>query len=190
MSRENPRYLRARLAQLAAQLMAEHGIRDHALAKRKAARQLGVVSANVLPSNEEIDEALKAHMALFEPEDFERDLEAVQRQAAEVMTMLESFQPVLTGALVQGVAAPHQAIELEIFSDSSKDFERFLLNRDIPFKVEERRGISIFTLYAEPTDIEVRVMPEQTAHARRSLTVEQLRRLLAEKSTEAGAAGD
>lgn len=188
MSRDGQRNHQARLriAQLAAQLMSEHGIRDHALAKRKAARQLGVTANNLLPSNEEIDAELRAYVSLFEPEEHERDLDDLRRQAVEVMTSLNRFRPVLVGGLAQGIAARHADIELEVFADSSKEFEQFLLNQDIDFKSEERRGGSFFILYAEPADVQVQVLPVQIEHqasrgnteTRRRLTEAQLRRLI------------
>jgi hypothetical protein len=188
MPRDGARQQQARLriAQLAAQLMAEHGIKDHALAKRKAARQLGVTAANWLPSNDEIDGELRAYVALFEPDTREQDLAAMRRQAVEVMVRLARFQPLLTGALAQGIATRHADIELEVYVDSSKEFEHYLLNEGIEFKSEERRGGSYFTLFSQPADILVHVLPVQTLQsaprgapeARRRLTLDQLRRLL------------
>src|SRR5215470_13191592 len=58
--------LRRALAQEAARLMAEHGIRDFLVAKRKAAERLGVTDGGaLLPKNSEIEEALAAHQRLF-----------------------------------------------------------------------------------------------------------------------------
>ena len=51
--------LRRALAQEAARLMAEHGIRDFLVAKRKAAERLGVIDGvALLPKNSEIESAL------------------------------------------------------------------------------------------------------------------------------------
>lgn len=186
MRRENPRHLRVRIAQLAARLMAEHGISDHAQAKRKAARQLGIASANVLPSNEEIDEQVHAYLALFEPQGYEQDVRAVRHQALQIMDMLDAFDPILVGALAQDISLPHIDIELEIHTDSSKEFERFLLDRDIPFKTEERKGYSVFTLYSDPANVVVRIMPEQALRGRRGTTAEQLRRQMAEADASLG----
>jgi hypothetical protein len=52
--------LRQELADEAARLMAEHGIADFSLAKRKAAERLGVRRGAALPSNGEIHERLAA----------------------------------------------------------------------------------------------------------------------------------
>lgn len=180
-------HTRLRIAQMAAQLMAEHGIKDHSLAKRKAARQLGVEAANGLPSNDEVDEELRAYVALFEPDSHVRNLHELRCQAVEVMASLASFQPTLTGAIAQGTASLHADIELEVFADSSKEFEQFLLNRGIPFKSDERRDGSYFTLFSDPADVMVRLLPLQAMQsaargapdARKRLSLEQLRDLMA-----------
>jgi hypothetical protein len=57
--------LRRALAQEAARVMAEHGIRDFLFAKRKAAERFGVVDGSVLPRNTEIEEALQEYQRLF-----------------------------------------------------------------------------------------------------------------------------
>src|SRR2546426_228906 len=56
--------MRARIAAAAARLMAEDGIDDFALAKRKAARQLGAADTQSLPRNDEIEAELRAYRAL------------------------------------------------------------------------------------------------------------------------------
>lgn len=181
------RQTRLRVAQLAARLMLEHGIKDHALAKRKAARQLGVTTASGLPGNDEIDAELRAHVALFEPEVHALGLAAIRMQAVEAMVMLERFQPVLVGGVAQGFASRHSDIELEVYADSSKELEQFLLNRGVDFKSEERRDGSFFTLFSEPADVLIQVLPPRSLssaprcapEAQRRLTVDRLRQLLA-----------
>lgn len=200
MSRDGQRgqQSRMRIAQLAAQLMVEHGIKDHALAKRKAARQLGVTTAVWLPSNDEIDAELRAYLSLFEPDEQAVFVDEMRRQAVEAMDTLARFQPRLTGALAQGTASPHSDIELEVYADSSKEFEQFLLNSDIAFKSEERRGGSFFTLFSEPVDVVVRVLPVQSLQSaprsvgdgRRRLTIGQLRRLLESEPGSDDGTGD
>ena len=57
--------LRRALAQEAARVMAEHGIRDFLFAKRKAAERFGVTDNAVLPKNTEIEDALAEYQRLF-----------------------------------------------------------------------------------------------------------------------------
>ena len=52
--------MRGHIANLAARLMAVDGIDDFALAKRKAARQAGALDTRSLPTNEEVEQALRA----------------------------------------------------------------------------------------------------------------------------------
>lgn len=182
--------MRQRIAQRAAQLMAEHGIRDRALAKRKAARQLGLDAAHVLPDNDAIDAALIEYHALFAPEFGARELYALRAAALAAMRMLARFEPVLCGSLVSGAITRHSDIELEIYTDSSKALEQFLLNQGIPFAIEERPEYSCFILAAELADIRLKVLPEHArakARANRRLNIVQLERLLAAQAADPNA---
>src|SRR5207245_3838461 len=74
--------LRRALAQEAARLMAEHGIRDFLVAKRKAAERLGVIDGvALLPKNSEIESALVEYKHVFRSSSLFELLEA-QRPAA------------------------------------------------------------------------------------------------------------
>ena len=57
--------LRQLVAQQAARMMAEDGISDFGYAKKKAGRQLGVVDANCLPSNAEIEEEIRLFHEIY-----------------------------------------------------------------------------------------------------------------------------
>lgn len=170
---------RAQIADLAARLIAEHGLRDYALAKRKAARQLGLPEGHGLPSNEEVDAALLERQSLFEPEEQAANLERLRLQALEVMRVFERFQPVLTGGLANGVASEHSLIELEIDLAASKDFEQFLVNRNIEFKVQDRGARMAYLIYSEPADILVRMVDPDLHHGHAPrVSLERLEKLL------------
>lgn len=163
----SPRHaqMRIRIAQLAAQLMLEHGIRDYGLAKRKAARQLGAPESHSLPGNDEIEAALRAHQALYRPDEHKTVLRALRRQALAVLESFARFDPVLVGGVLNGTASRHSDIEIELYADSSKDFEHHLLNEGIAFKVKDRGGSQVYLLYAEPADVWVRILPPEGRHA-------------------------
>ena len=57
--------MRMHLAAAAARIMAEEGIDDFALAKRKALRRLGADEREPLPANEEIEAELRDYLALY-----------------------------------------------------------------------------------------------------------------------------
>ncbi len=146
--------MRARIAAAAARVMAEDGIDDFALAKRKAARRLGAPDTEALPTNDEVEAELRAYRALYQAEDHERILAELRGVALDAMRALREFNPYLTGPVLTGVAGAYSEIDLQLFPDSAKDVEMFLLNRNIPFATHEGRrfsgdrahAASIFTL--------------------------------------------
>lgn len=168
---------RALVAQLTAQLICEHGIRDFAVAKRKAARQLGITETHHLPDKMEIEAALKSHQALLH-EDTQPDLLRQLRETAiGTMQMLTEFQPYLAGAVLNGTVNKHSDIEIELFTDNEKDVELYLINQNIPFKQAQRRSsqpgnrkqIPCFILSNEICDIYITVqLPNGIRSAPRS----------------------
>jgi hypothetical protein len=146
--------MRARIAAAAARIMAEDGIDDFALAKRKAARQLGAEATQALPNNDEIDAELRAYRALYQAEEHPARLAELLRIALDAMRTLEAFNPYLTGAVLRGTAGRYAEIELQLFPESAKDVEIFLLDRNLPFSTHEARrysgdrthAVSVFSL--------------------------------------------
>ncbi len=65
MGKERRNDERSRIAHLAARIIAEDGVEDYATAKRKAARQAGVADTRQLPTNEEVEAALRTHHSLY-----------------------------------------------------------------------------------------------------------------------------
>jgi hypothetical protein len=130
---------RARIAAAAARLMAEDGIDDFALAKRKAAKQLGAADSQALPGNDEIEAELRAYLALYQAEEHPQRVAELREIALDAMRALERFNPYLTGPVLKGIAGPYAEIELQLFPDSVKDVEIFLLDRSIPYDTHEGR---------------------------------------------------
>src|SRR4051812_37493195 len=105
-------HLRSAVAQEAARLMAEHGINDYLVAKRKAAERYGVVEAAFLPKNTEIEEALASYQRLFGGEQHASTLQQQREVAFQAMQLLEKFNPRLVGAVLNGTATEHSDIQL------------------------------------------------------------------------------
>ena len=84
---------RQRISREAARIMAEEGVRDFHVAKRKAAERLNFPEARQLPSNQEIERALTEHLQLFHAKDLPQTLQHLRRLAIEAMRMLERFDP-------------------------------------------------------------------------------------------------
>ena len=90
--------MRGRIAHLAARMIAEDGISDYGLAKRKAARQAGAPDSRNLPTNLEIEDALRAYQALYQADEQpERLQQSAPDWRCEMMRLLEPFNPHLTG---------------------------------------------------------------------------------------------
>lgn len=141
MKKSSPRadHLRRALAQEAARVMAEHGVRDFLFAKRKAAERFGVVDGSVLPRNTEIEEALQEYQRLFGGESHAESLQAQRAVALDVMTRLREFQPRLVGSVLAGTATEHDDVLLHAFSDRAETVSMRLMDQGVPFEVGERR---------------------------------------------------
>jgi hypothetical protein len=131
--------MRARIAATAARLMAEDGIEDFALAKRKAARQLGAADTRSLPNNEEVEAELHAYQRLYHGEEQQRRIEYMRTLALEVMHAFEQFRPYLAGPVLKGTAGRYGEIDLQLFTDDGKAVDLFLLNRGISYDVSDQR---------------------------------------------------
>jgi predicted nucleotidyltransferase len=143
MSRHNPTRsdnLRRALAQEAARIMAEHGIRDFLIAKRKAAERMGVTDvAAELPRNVEIEEALAQYQRLFGGESHVETLHAQRRAALNAMLYLHEFEPRLVGAVLSGTATEHSDVQLHLFTDRAESVTLKLMDEGIPHEVTEKR---------------------------------------------------
>lgn len=131
--------MRLRIAAAAARIMAEEGIDDFALAKRKAARRLGAADTEALPSNDEIESELRDYLALYQAEEHPQRVQELREIALHAMGELEQFSPYLTGPVLAGLAGPYAEIELQLFPESSKEVELFLLDRNIPYAATDER---------------------------------------------------
>lgn len=131
--------LREQLAYRAARLMAEDGIQDYGTAKRKAARQAGIPDTQQLPGNDEIEAALRAYQALYQSEEQPRVLQRLRQIALQIMESLRVFRPRLVGSVLDGTASVHSDINLQLFANSEKDVELFLLNQGLRYQTATRR---------------------------------------------------
>ena len=144
MTRKGPRQngIRSQIAAAAARIMAEDGIDDFALAKRKAARQVGADDNRSLPANDEIEAELRAYRSLYQADEHPARISELRRIALDAMHALEPFNPYLTGPVLTGTAGRYAAIDLQLFPESAKEVEMFLLNRNISYTSFEVRRYS------------------------------------------------
>ena len=130
---------RHRLAHEAARLMAEGGIHDYQLAKRKAADRLGIHDDASLPRNREIDEALREYQRLFLG-DIQADALRTRREAAlQALEFFRDFRPRLVGRVLEGTADARTPVSLHLHADDPDEVAHFLVDAGIPGEAGSRR---------------------------------------------------
>lgn len=131
---------RREMAQVAAKLMIDGGIRDFRFAKQKAAEHLGINPRNsVLPKNQEIETAVADYQRLFGGDEQAADLQRLRQAARHAMALFETFHPRLVGEVLSGTAGLHTPVCLHLFTDQEEAVDMFLGDKGIPFEITERR---------------------------------------------------
>ncbi|WP_027484567.1 hypothetical protein [Rhodanobacter sp. OR87] len=130
---------RLRVAQEAARLMSEHGIRDFHHAKLKAAERLGILDSQALPRNLEVEQALREHQRLFLADSQPQLLRQRREAAVEAMRFLAAFEPRLVGSVLEGTADAHSAVCLHVYSDDPEAVTLYLRERGVPIEIQVRR---------------------------------------------------
>jgi hypothetical protein len=136
-SRSRPDHRRTAIAQEAARLIQEHGLKDFRSAKQKAGLRLG--ESGGLPSNREIDAAIAEHNRIFRGEAHDDLMSAMRAAALDVMTRLCEFDPRLVGGVLTGNASEHSTIELHVFSDAAEAVVEALAALGLPTRAFDQR---------------------------------------------------
>ena len=105
------------LAQEAARIIVNHGVRDYRVAKEKAAERLGTAGRGSLPGNAEIESAVAQHLQLFGGEAHEDRLRLMRVAALSAMELLAAFSPRLVGPVLAGTADENSVVNLHVFTD-------------------------------------------------------------------------
>lgn len=159
---------RQRLAEEAARIILEEGIRDYGQAKRKAADHLGITGRQDLPANTEIESAVLERNRLFASPGQRSEYIARLRAAALVMARLDPMETRLVGPLLLGIVEPQAVINLHGFAETVEEVIIELGDRGIQCRSGERHyrgaGMDIrapFLAFRGPegTDVELTVFP-------------------------------
>ncbi len=145
MKRQQSPELRQTLAQEAARLMYEEGVDQYLNAKRIAAKRILGRSGGkniryrpqFLPSNGEIQAALREIVQFNEGEFTEQRLFAMRVIALETMLSLQQFSPRLIGSVSTGHVRRGSDIDLHVFSENVDEVERYLAELGWHFKTKE-----------------------------------------------------
>ncbi|MDH5191006.1 MAG: hypothetical protein OEW89_07125 [Gammaproteobacteria bacterium] len=161
--------MRYRIAMEAARIIAEGGVRDFHVAKRKAASKLGAPNTRNMPRNAEIEEALIEHQRLFKSDSHSNTIKQLLDSALEAMEFFSDFRPRLTGPILNGTANAHSSVELHLFATTPEDVAVFLMDHHIPYQQIEKRlrlgqekyeSYPGFRFLAGETDVELIVFTE------------------------------
>lgn len=127
------------LAQESARIIVDQGLRDYKVAKAKAADRLGMHQRGALPGNAEIEQAISAHLQLFNGDSHADLLQRMRVAALAAMQLLADYSPRLVGPVLAGTADENSAVNLHVFADSSEEIALYLHDRGISSKLYERR---------------------------------------------------
>ncbi|MCB1866584.1 MAG: hypothetical protein KDG50_14295 [Chromatiales bacterium] len=131
--------LRLSIAAEAARIMATEQVADYQVAKDKARERLRLPTHSPLPSNTEIQQALRSYQQLFLSDRQAGALRELRQTALRWMQRLERFSPRLVGAVLDGTADTGSVISLHVFADSTKEIALALFDWPISYTTGERR---------------------------------------------------
>jgi hypothetical protein len=131
--------IRQRICAEAARIMSAEGVRDFHTAKRKAALRLNIPNAKHLPSNEEVEAALRDYLQLFHAQSLSTTLRHLRTIALEAMRFFQAFDPRLVGPVLSGTVTAQSAIQLHICADTPEEIGLLLAEHHIPYDETDKR---------------------------------------------------
>ena len=190
---------RHRLANEAARLMAEGGIRDFHQAKLKAAERLGIHDDASLPRNREIEDALREYQRLFHAESQSAGLRQRREAALRALDFFARFHARLVGPVLEGTADANTPVALQLYTDDQEAVPQLLDDSGIPAELRTRRvrldrqrshDVPVWIFTAEDLSFDLTVLPHDTLRQAplsgvdekpmRRASASQLRQLLAD----------
>jgi hypothetical protein len=159
---------RHRLANEAARLMAESGIRDFHQAKLKAAERLGISDDASLPRNREIEDALREYQRLFRGDAHAQGLRQRREAALKALAFFADFDARLVGPVLDGTADAHAPVALHLYTDDAEAVVRFLDEHLIPAESrtprlrldrERQQDLTVWLFSAEDLTFDLTVLP-------------------------------
>ena len=138
--RDDPRsrQQRLRVAEEAARLILEGAQGDLEAARRKAASRLGLRDEALLPSGEEVREALRGRQRLFQS-DVAARLPRLRQAALDAMQFFAAFEPRLAGPVLDGDVVDATVVTLHLHADDPDAVALQLHERGIPARQCLRR---------------------------------------------------
>lgn len=118
------------IAAAAACLVVDEGM-EYGAAKKKAARGFGARAE--LPSNEQLEDAVREHIAVFCADTQPAELQALRQVALRWMGRLAGYRPHVSGAVWRGTATRLSAVHIDLYCDDPKAAEITLINAGVDY---------------------------------------------------------
>ncbi len=128
--------LSEKLSALVAKRIADSGI-TWSQARQELKDEGVVLKSSDLPTDDQIESALREHYAVFDPDGHALRLRELRIIAKNVMEELAPFQPEIFRGVLNGCADKFSPICLIVTCDSAKELEIFLLDSGIEPEVNE-----------------------------------------------------
>jgi hypothetical protein len=132
-------HARRMIAAEAARIMATEAQSNYRIAKQKATQRLGINMRMALPSNVEVESALRAYLEFYGGQQHISHLKKLREVALRVMHSLEAFCPRLVGPVLEGTADQHARVSLHVFNDPPDAVAIHLLDRGLVYRDEQRK---------------------------------------------------
>lgn len=164
------RDIQRRIAYEIARILTEHRSSDQAFALQKATSRLGINDKRLLPTREEIAQALREQQRLFRGIDQESALRTLRDAALQGMEALLQFKPMLVGPVYEGTADSNSPVRLHLFADSPEEVIFSLSDLHIPWQERDhsmkfsggsRKNMPGFQFNADGVVFELLVFPLQ-----------------------------
>lgn len=127
------------IAAEAARIMVTQSQFNYRIAKQKAAERLRINSGVAMPSNAEVESALRAYQAFYGGQQHSSHLRKLRSKALTVMRVLQVFRPRLVGPVLDGTADEHARVSLHVFNDPPDAVALHLLDNKMVFHDELRK---------------------------------------------------
>lgn len=129
------------IATTAARWVVEEGL-EYGHAKHRAGREQLRRGGRrtTLPSNEEVEDAVREHISLFCAETQPGELLALRQVALTWMQRVAEFRPHLSGAVWRGTATRLSCVHLDLYCDDSKAAQIALINAGVEFDMQSQEA--------------------------------------------------
>ena len=127
------------IAATAARMVVEEGL-EYGPAKRRAVKQLGLNARAQLPSNDQVEDAVRDYLDLFCADTQPMELRALRELAIIWMERMADFRPHLGGAVWRGTATGLSDVYLQLFCDDPKSAEISLIDHNVRYEVSTVQG--------------------------------------------------